>query len=157
MSSPDSVQPVALRPALTVVPPPPSARVRVRAALEQLPPAALGSIGLVVIMSVAFVAGRVLSVNLAYDTFVDSTETARTLGAVSFLSIVAIAAAIGFGHRGLRAIPASQTLSRHVATAVLGVAYLHLVLWFTRAVSASVAAASMDSASAFLPNVFWWG
>jgi hypothetical protein len=157
MSSPDSVQPVALRPVLTVVPPPPSARVRVRAALEQLPPAALGAIGIVAVMSVAFVAGRVLAVNLRYDLYIDSTETARALGAVSFLSIVAIAAAIGFGHRGLRAIPASQSLSRHVATVALGVAYLHLLLWCTRAISASVASTSVQSASAFLPNVFWWG
>jgi hypothetical protein len=144
-------------PVLTVVPRPVSTRANIKAELEQLPPTALAAAGLVMVQSVALIAGRVLAVNLNYDLYVDSTETARALGAVSFMSIVAIVAAMLLGHRGLRGIPASRPMSRHVTTIVLGVAYLHLVLWCTRVISASVAVASVSSCAQFLPNIFWWG
>jgi hypothetical protein len=160
MSSPGSALPAVLRPVapvLTVVPRPATFFARLRAALEELPPAALAAVGLVIVLSVAFVSGRVLAVNLNYDIFVDSTELARALGSVSFLSIVAIAAAVLLGHRSLGAIPGDRHLSRHIMTVVLGVAYLHVILWFTRVLSASVAAASVQSSSLFMPNVFWWG
>lgn len=108
-------------------------------------------------LSVAFVAGRVLAVNLNYDIFVDTTELARMLGSISFLSIVAIVAAMLLGHRGLRSIPEGRHLSRHVMNVVLGVAYLHVILWFTRVISASIAVAEIQSSALFMPNVFWWG
>jgi len=157
MSSPGSVLPIPVRaPALTVVPRSESAWHRFIVVLEQLPPAALAAAGVVAVQTVAFVAGRVLAVNLMYDVYIDSTETARMLGAVSFLSIVAIVAAIALGRRGLTAIPVDDRVTRHLATVVLGAAYLHLILWVTRTVTASVAAASTSTAQ-FLPNVFWWG
>jgi hypothetical protein len=145
------------RPRLSIVPRPVSTRVRVNAALSALPATVVAAAGLVVIQTVAFVAGRVLAVNLVYDRFIDSTETARLLGAVSFLSIVVIAAAIALGHRGLRSIPDSERLSRQVTAIVLGAAYLHLVLWVTRVLAASVAASSVQSSALLMPNVFWWG
>ncbi|HWM34997.1 MAG TPA: hypothetical protein VNR36_12245 [Pseudolysinimonas sp.] len=160
MSSPDSALPGVLRPVapvLTVVPRPASGYARARAALHELPVAAVAAAGLAAVQSVAFVAGRVLAVNLNFDIFVDTGDLARGFGIVSFLSIVAIVAAMLLGHRGLAAIPSQRQLSRHIATIVLGVAYLHLILWFTRVISASVAAASLQSSALFMPSVFWWG
>ncbi|MBX3194235.1 MAG: hypothetical protein KF727_03940 [Microbacteriaceae bacterium] len=159
MSSPGSALPVGLRPvapALTVVPRPVSSWRRFVLAVEALPPAAVASAGIVAIVTVAFIAGRILAVNLTFLHFIDTTETARMMGSVSFLSIVAIAAAILTGHRGLRALRASERVGRYATTAVLGVAYLHLVLWTTRVLTASIATASTTSAL-FMPNLFWWG
>ena len=160
MSTPDSVHSTALLPVvprLTVVPRPVSTRERVSAALESLPPVVVAAAGLMAIQTIAFFAGRLLAVNLSYDIFVDSTEIARALGAVSFLSVVAIAAAIALGHRGLRAIPDSQRLTRQATAVVLGVAYLHLILWITRVMAAAIAASSVQSSALLMPNVFWWG
>jgi hypothetical protein len=109
------------------------------------------------IQTIAFFAGRVLAVSLTFDVFIDSTETARVLGSVSFLSIVLIAGAIVLGHRGLHAIPESQRATRHVTAIVLGVTYLHLILWATRVVAAAVASSSIGSSALFTANVFWWG
>ena len=160
MSAPDSVHPSVLRPlgsTLSLVPRPLSGRERVTVAVQSMPAAALASAGIALVLTVAFVSGRVLAVNLSYDLFVDATDTARALGAVSFLSVVAIVAAIGLGHRGLAGIRESERTTRHITTLVLGVAYLHLVLWVTRTMSAAVAAASSGSGADFLPSVFWWG
>jgi hypothetical protein len=160
MSAPGSALPGVVRPVapvLTVVPRPATSYARARSALEQLPPAALASAGLVVVLSVAFVAGRLLAVNLSYDIYVDTTELARALGSVSFLSIVAIVAAMLLGHRGLALIPERRRLSRHIMTVVLGVAYLHMILWFTRVITASIAVTEIQSSALFMPNVFWWG
>ncbi|MEZ5191016.1 MAG: hypothetical protein R2717_09455 [Schumannella sp.] len=159
MSSPGSAVPVGLHPvapALSVVPRPVSSWRRFVLAVEALPPAAIASTGIVTIVTVAFVAGRMLAVNLTFLHYIDTTETARTMGAVSFMSIVAIAAAIITGHRGLRSLRDSERVARHATTVVLGVAYLHLVLWTTRVLTASIATASSSSAM-FMPNLFWWG
>ncbi|CAN5461128.1 hypothetical protein BH09ACT4_BH09ACT4_04010 [soil metagenome] len=144
-------------PHLTVVPRPVSTSTRLRAALAELPLPVVAAGGLIAIQSVAFFAGRLLAVSLNYDRFVDSTETARALGAVSFLSIVVIATAIALGHRGIRGIPDTDRLARHVTAIVLGAAYLHLILWVTRVVAAALAVASVDSTAMFMPNVFLWG
>lgn len=160
MSAPDSVHPSVLRPfgtTLSLVPRPLSTRQRVSVALQSMPASALAAAGIAAILTAGFISGRVLAVNLNFDVFVDSTDLARTLGAVSFLSIAAIVAAVGLGHRALATIRPSEVLTRHITTIVLGVAYLHLVLWVTRTISASVAAASTFSGSDFLPSVFWWG
>ncbi|MGN6502719.1 MAG: hypothetical protein ACTHKX_07435 [Pseudolysinimonas sp.] len=160
MSTPDSVHaPVLLpvAPRLTVVPRPVSSWDRARQVLAQLPPAVVAATGLMAIQTVAFFAGRLLAVSLTYDFFVDSTGTARVLGAVSFLSIVVIASAIALGHRGMRVIPESQRITRHVTAIVLGVSYLHLILWVTRVVAASIASAEAQSAALLMPNIFWWG
>ena len=79
------------------------------------------------------------------------------LGTVSFLSIVLIAGAIVLGHRGLRAVPESRRATRHITAIVLGVAYLHLILWVTRVAAAALAASSLGSSALFTANVFWWG
>jgi hypothetical protein len=144
-------------PRLTVVPRPASTRARFDAVARELPPAVVLAAGLMAIQTVAFVAGRVLAVNLTYDVYIDSTETARALGAISFLSVLAITAAIALGHRGLRGIPDSHGLTRQVTAIVLGAAYLHLILWVTRVLAAAVASAGAESSAMLMPNVFWWG
>ena len=40
---------------------------------------------------------------------------------------------------------------------VLGVTYLHLILWATRVIAASIASAEAQSAALLMPNIFWWG
>lgn len=160
MSTPDSIPTSVLLPVvprLTVVPRPLSSTQRLRAAVAELPPAVVAAAGLMAIQTVAFFAGRLLAVNLSYDLFIDSTETARVLGSISFLSIVVIAGAIALGHRGLRAIPDSHRFTRQLTAIVLGAAYLHLILWVTRVASAAIAAASVQSGAMLMPNVFWWG
>ena len=160
MSTPDSVHPsvvLPVLPRLTVVPSPLPATRRARALLATLPPAVVAAAGLMMIQTIAFFAGRLLAVSLNFDVFIDSTETARMLGSVSFLSIVTIAGAIVLGHRGLDAIPESRRATRHLTAIVLGIAYLHLILWVTRVVAAAVAASSMGSSALFTANVFWWG
>lgn len=160
MSTPDSVRPsvvLPVLPRLTVVPSPLSTSSRARALLATLPPAVVAAAGLILIQTIAFFAGRVLAVSLTFDVFIDSTETARVLGSVSFLSIVLISGAIVLGHRGLRAIPESHRATRHVTAIVLGVTYLHLILWATRVVAAAVASSSIGSSALFTANVFWWG
>jgi hypothetical protein len=144
-------------PRLTVVPRPVSSLDRARTVLSELPTAVVVAGGLMAIETVAFLAGRLLAVNLNYDMFVDSTSIARVLGVVSFLSILVIAAAIALGHRGLRLIPDSQRITRHVTAIVLGVAYLHLILWITRVIAAAIASSEAQSAALLMPNVFWWG
>ncbi|MCU1418032.1 MAG: hypothetical protein JWP32_2206 [Schumannella sp.] len=144
-------------PRLTVVPRPVSTRARFDTAVRELPPAVVLAAGLMAIQTVAFVAGRVLAVNLSYDVYVDTTELARALGTVSFLSILSISAAIALGQAGLRRIDDNDRLSRQVASIVLAVAYLHLILWVTRVVAAAVAASSVETSTALMPNVFWWG
>ena len=144
-------------PRLTVVPRPVSTTHSVRAVVRDLPPAVVAAAGLMAIQTVAFLAGRLLAVNLTYDMFIDSTETARVLGAVSFLSIIVIVGAIAFGHRGLRAIPDTERLTRQVTALVLGVGYLHLILWITRVITAVIATASVQSSAMLMPNIFWWG
>ena len=132
-------------------------RARFMVAVHSMPMSAVAAAGIVAVVTVAFVSGRVLAVNLRFDIFVDSTEIARALGAVSFLSIAAIVAAILLGRRALDSLRDSERLARHVTTLVVGVAYLHLVLWGTRTIAASVAAASAASPAEFLPALFWWG
>ena len=160
MSTPDSIHTSVLLPVLprlSVVPRPVSTTERFRTVLSELPPAVVGAAGLMAIQTVGFLAGRLLAVNLTYDVFIDSTDTARVLGAVSFLSIIVIVGAIALGHRGLRAIPDTERLTRQVTAIVLGVAYLHLILWVTRMITAAVATASAQSSAMLMPNVFWWG
>jgi hypothetical protein len=143
-------------PRLTVVPRPASPTARARAVLAELPAPVVASAGLVVILTVAFLAGRMLAVSLSYDFFVDSSGTVRALGSVSFVSIVLVVGAIVLGHRGMRVIPDTQRLTRHVTAIVLGAAYLHLVLWVTRVMAAALASAEAQSAAMLMPNVFWW-
>lgn len=160
MSTPDSVHSPLLVPVvrrLTVVPRPVSPRERATRALQSLPATVVLAAGLMAIQTVAFLAGRLLAVNLTYDVFIDSTETARALGIISFLSIVVIATAIVLGHRGLRSLRDSERLARQVTAVVLGVAYLHLILWVTRVATAAIASATVQSSALLMPNVFWWG
>lgn len=160
MSTPDSIAPSVLLPAaprLTIVPRPVSRTTLVRATLAELPASVVAAVGLVAVVTVAVLSGKLLAVSLMYDVFIDSTETARVLGSVSFLSIVAIAGAISLGHRGLRAIPVEQRIARHVTAIVLGVAYLHLILWITRVAAAAIATSEAQTAALLMPNVFWWG
>jgi hypothetical protein len=160
VSTPDSVHQSVLLPVvprLTVVPRPVPTSERVRAVVRDMPPAVVAAAGLMAIQTVAFLAGRLLAVNLTYDMFIDSTETARVLGALSFLSIIVIVGAIAFGHRGLHAIPDTERLTRQVTAIVLGVGYLHLILWITRVITAAIATASVQSSAMLMPNIFWWG
>ena len=160
MSTPDSVHPSIALPALPrlrAVPRPVSTRGRVNAALADLPPAVLAAAGLMAIQTVAFFAGRVLAVQLSSLMFIDSTETARLLGSVSFLSIIVIASAIVLGHRALPRIPESERMTRQLTAIVLGAAYLHLILWGTRVVAAALASSTFGSSAMFTANVFWWG
>jgi hypothetical protein len=148
---------VPVIPRLTVVPRPVSTRERAGQVLRELPVPVVVAAGLMAIQTVAFLAGRLLAVNLNYDVFIDSTETARALGIVSFMSIVVIAGAITMGHRGLRLLPQSQRVQRQLTAIVLGVAYLHLILWLTRVASAAVVASTVQSSALLMPSVFWWG
>jgi hypothetical protein len=144
-------------PRLTVVPRPQSSWERMRRVLAGLPPAVVAATGLMAIQTAGFFAGRLLAVSLSYDFYVDSSDTVRVFGTLSFLSIVVIAGAIALGHRGMRAIPESERITRHVTAIALGVAYLHLVLWVTRVIAAAMASAEAQSAAMLMPNVFWWG
>ena len=98
-----------------------------------------------------------MAVELSSLMFIDTSGSARFLGTVSFLSIGLIAAAIALLRRGLHATPAADRIGRTVATVALAGAYLHLVLWFSRAVAALMASGADGSLAAFMPNVFWWG
>ena len=160
MSTPDSVPSVvALSPAprLTIVPRPQSALRRFSEAINGLPPIVVAAAGLMAIQTAAFLAGRLLAVNLMYDVFIDSTETARVLGGISFFSIVPIAAAILLGRRALASVAEGRRPARQVTIVVLGIAYLHLLLWTTRVLTAAIAVQAQGSLTTFLPNVFWWG
>jgi hypothetical protein len=154
MSTPDSVHPAVLLPAiprLTV------SSSRLSRAIASAPPALVAAAGLVLIQTVAFFGSRVLAVSLTYDFFIDSTPTAMALGSLSFLSIVLISSAILLGHAALRGTRGAAVGLRQVAAIATAAAYLHLILWATRVVAASFATASGGAASMFLPNMFWWG
>jgi hypothetical protein len=160
VSTPDSIHTSLLLPViprLTVVPRPVSTRERINSAVNQLPPAVVVAAGLMAIQTVAFLAGRLLAVNLSYDVFIDSTETARAFGALSFLSIVVILGALILGHRSLITLASGDRVALLVTAITLAVAYLHLVLWFTRVLTAATAAASLQSSAMFMPSIFWWG
>ena len=160
MSTPDSVPSAVLLPViprLSLVPTRTSRFTAMSRSLETLPPALVAAAGLVAIQTVAFFGSRVLAVSLTYDFYIDSTPTATVLGAMSFLSIVLVASAIVLAHTALRAAQSSSVVTRQVAAIVAGAAYLHLILWGTRAVAAAFAASSAGSSALFLPNVFWWG
>jgi hypothetical protein len=147
MSTPDSAHSVALLPAVPRL-------SQVRDAVAGLPVTVVAAAGLIAMQTAAFFSGRVLSVSMNYNFYIDSTETARVLGAVSFMSIVVIAAAIALGHRALRG---TSGLARQVAGIAFGAGSVHLVLWLARVVGAAIAATSAGSSSAFLPSIFWWG
>ena len=159
MSAPDSIPSVVLPsvPRLTVVPRPVSQRDAFRAAVARLAPSVVAAAGAVLILTVATFSSKLVAVELSSLMFVDTSGSARFLGTVSFLSIVLIAAAIALLRRGLRATPAADRIGRTVATVALAGAYLHLVLWFSRAVAALMASGADGSLAAFMPNVFWWG
>ena len=160
MSTPDSVLSSVLLPTaprLTVVPAPVSRSAGLSRLLAALPPALVVTAGLVAIQTVALFASRILAVELSYDYFIDSTVTATTFGALSFLSIVLVSSAIVLGHAALRATRESSIWLRQAAAIAAGAAYLHLILWGTRVVAASFAAWSGGSGALFLQNVFWWG
>jgi hypothetical protein len=147
MSTPDSAHRFMLLPAVPRL-------SLVQDAVATLPVTVVAAAGLVAIQTAAFFAGRVLAVSMSYDFYIDSTETARALGAVSFMSIVAIAATIALGYRALRR---TSGLARQVAGIALGAGAVHLVLWLARVVGAALAASTSGSSSAFLPSIFWWG
>ncbi len=135
MSTPDSVHPAVLLPAiprLSVTP------TRLSRTLASLPPVLVATTGLLVIQTVAFFSSRILAVSLSFNFFIDSTPTATALGALSFLSIVVVSAAILLGHAALRATRDSSIWMRQAAAIVAAAAYLHLILWGTRVVAAAV-------------------
>jgi hypothetical protein len=111
--------------------------------------------GLVIMVTAGMFSGKLVAVTLSSLMFVDTTSSARLLGSVSFLAIVPIAATIALLHRSLRTLPAAQRLTKQVAIFVLGLGYLHLVLWLSRVAAAAMA--STGSPSSFMPNMFWWG
>lgn len=160
MSTPDSVHiSVALPvlPRLTVVPQPASSMARLRDAIESIRPSVLIAAGLTAILSVGTFSGKLLAVNLSTLLLTDHTETARLLGSISFMSIVAIVASIGLSRRAMRAIPSTDRLSRQVAMVVFALAYLHLMLWFGRVAAAVISSAAAGSLVGFTQNIFWWG
>jgi hypothetical protein len=159
VSAPDSVPAVALPsvPRLTVVPRPVSQRDAFRAALAGLAPSVVAGAGAVIILTVATFSSKLVAVNLSSLMFIDTSGSARFLGTISFLSIVLIAAAIALLQRGLRATPVADRLGRTVAIVALAGAYLHLVLWISRALAGLLASAANGSLATFMPNVFWWG
>jgi len=128
-----------------------------RATFTKLDPSVLLGAGVVIILTVATFSAKLLAVNLSTLMFIDTTEVARFLGSISFMSIALIATAITVLHRSLRRLPLSDGLSRQVGVIALAVAYLHLVLWFSRLIAAAMASASNGTLAAFMPSVFWWG
>ena len=154
MSTPDSVHPVLLLPRIPLS----VARRRgALASLEALPPVLIGSAGLVILQTVAFISTRLLAVSFSSTLYTDTRSTEIVLGAISFMSIVVVAAALVLGHRALQAPDGASAAVRQVAPIVLGAAYLHLILWGTRIIAAAFAASSAGASGAFLANVFWWG
>ena len=128
-----------------------------RATIAALPPAVLTATGLVAILTVAALSSKLLAVSLRYDVYTDTSGIARALGSISFLSIIAIALAIALARRGMQAIEAAERTTRQVTAVVLGVAYLHLILWIARVAAAALATSEAQSAALLMPNVFWWG
>ncbi|MEO8263521.1 MAG: hypothetical protein ABI566_13220 [Pseudolysinimonas sp.] len=160
MSTPDSVSSsfaVPLVPRLTVVPRPLSQREVLRTTLERLAPSVLLGAGMVIILTVGTFSAKLVAVNLSTLMYVDTTESARLLGSLSFMSIATIALAIAVLHRSLAGLPLTDRLSRQVGVVALAVAYLHLLLWLSRFIAAAMTSVSSGTLSAFMPNVFWWG
>ncbi len=159
MSTPDSVQPAVLLPVIPRLSLAPSrtSRTTLSQSLARLPQALVATAGLVAILTVALICGRLLAVSLNYNFFIDPVPMATALGAVSFLSIVVVSSAIVLGHAALRATQDSGIRIRQAAAIVTGAAYLHLILWATRAIAAAFAVSNGGSSGLFLPNVFWWG
>ncbi len=153
MSTPDSVHSVLLLPRIprSVAP-----RSRVLASLEVLPPVLVASAGLVIVQTVAFISTRLLAVSYNATLYTDTRSTEIAFGAISFMSIVVVAAALALGHRALGASESESVIVRQAAAIALGAAYLHLILWFTRVVAASFAVASGGSSGLFLLHMFWW-
>ena len=137
-----------------VMPPAPRPRANTWAILAL----AIGAV-LTLLYVIVKLVGAVLNADPgSFDPSVDSNADAAAffLGVLGLVAILPAAAAVIFGHLGLRRRADGTSPGRAIAAAGLTLGYVMVIMWANRLLIAAIVSTTTGAPDQFIPNVFWW-